>query len=87
MFEKIRVMLTMQDEMNCHVDHDWRERNREWYRAIWIECAELMDHFGGWKWWKHAEPDIEQAMLEIVDIWHFGISLRLMPKPMSTSIG
>ncbi|MEQ8231948.1 MAG: dUTP diphosphatase [Gammaproteobacteria bacterium] len=77
LFEKTRVMLVMQDEMNSRVDADWRERAREWNRAIWIECAELMDHYGGWKWWKHTTPDLEQAMLEIVDIWHFGLSLRL----------
>ncbi|MCB1748422.1 MAG: dUTP diphosphatase [Gammaproteobacteria bacterium] len=70
-------MLDMQDEMNRHVDEDWLERGREWYRAIWIECAELMDHYGGWKWWKHSTPDLDQAMLELVDIWHFGLSLEL----------
>ena len=79
LIEKTRVMLVMQDEMNRHVDADWLNRQREWYRAIWIECAELMDHYGGWKWWKHSAPDLEQAMLEIVDIWHFGLSMRITP--------
>lgn len=77
LIEKTCVMLTMQDEMNSHVDADWRAREREWYRAIWIECAELMDHYGGWKWWKHSTPDMPQVVLEIVDIWHFGLSLRI----------
>ena len=76
MIEKTRVMLSMQNEMNSHVDADWLEREREWYRAIWIECAELMEHYGGWKWWKHATPDFAQVVLEIVDIWHFGMSMR-----------
>ena len=70
-------MLQMQAEMNARVDADWRGRGREWYRAIWIECAELMDHYGGWKWWKAAPHDAEQVLLEIVDIWHFGLSLRI----------
>ncbi|MCC7412873.1 MAG: dUTP diphosphatase [Gammaproteobacteria bacterium] len=71
-------MLALQDEMNRRVDADWLDRGREWYRAIWIECAELMDHYGGWKWWKHSGPaDVEQVLLEIVDIWHFGLSLRI----------
>lgn len=77
MIAKTVVMLEMQDGMNARVDADWIEREREWYRAIWIECAELMDHYGGWKWWKSAEKDVEQAMLEIVDIWHFGLSIRI----------
>ena len=58
---------------------DWLTRNREWYRAVWIECAELMDHYGGWKWWKASRCDVEQVMLEIVDIWHFGLSMRITP--------
>ncbi|NNM00872.1 MAG: dUTP diphosphatase [Gammaproteobacteria bacterium] len=74
-------MLEMQDSMNRRVDQDWVEREREWYRAVWIECAELMDHYGGWKWWKHSEPDYEQVILEIVDIWHFGLSMMIVESP------
>ena len=70
----------MQDAMNCKVDEDWLDRDREWYRAVWIECAELMDHYGGWKWWKASSPDIEQVVLEIVDIWHFGLSMQITPQ-------
>jgi len=77
MVAKTTVMLEMQDGMNSRVDRDWIEHDREWYRAIWIECAELMDHYGGWKWWKSSQKDVEQAMLEIVDIWHFGLSMRI----------
>jgi len=76
---KTSAMLALQDEMNSRVDADWQQRGRAWYRAIWIECAELMDHYGGWKWWKASTQDIEQVMLEIVDIWHFGLSLRIRP--------
>ncbi len=43
------------------------------YRAVWVECAELLDHYG-WKWWKHQQSDLDQVRLEIVDIWHFGLS-------------
>ncbi len=74
---KITAMLALQDEMNSRVDADWLQRGREWYRAIWIECAELMDHYGGWKWWKSSTQDREQVLLEIVDIWHFGLSIRI----------
>ena len=52
---------------------DWRGQGYPWYRAIWVECAELLDHYG-WKWWKHQTPDLEQVQLELVDIWHFGLS-------------
>jgi hypothetical protein len=39
-----------------------------------------MDHYGGWKWWKASQRDVEQVMLEIVDIWHFGLSMRITPE-------
>jgi hypothetical protein len=76
---KTRVMLQMQDDMNARVDPDWIARGRAWHRAVWIECAELMDHYGGWKWWKAGGGDHAQALLELVDIWHFGLSMRISP--------
>ena len=75
--KQISQMLVMQDAMNSRVSDTWRENGYEWYRAIWVECAEMLDHHG-WKWWKHQEIDIAQVQLELVDIFHFGLSLRLM---------
>jgi dimeric dUTPase (all-alpha-NTP-PPase superfamily) len=75
--KKIAIMLGMQHDMNSRIDKDWRDHNREWYRALWIECGELMDHYGQWKWWKHTTTDLPQVILEIVDIWHFGLSMEL----------
>ncbi len=74
---QIGQMLSMQDAMNSRVSETWRDNNYEWYRAIWVECAEMLDHHG-WKWWKHQEIDVAQVQLELVDIFHFGLSLRLM---------
>ncbi|QFU77852.1 dUTP diphosphatase [Halioglobus maricola] len=66
-------MLTMQDNMNTRVHPQWIEQHFEWYRAAWIECGELIDHYG-FKWWKKQQPDLEQVRLEAIDIWHFGMS-------------
>jgi dimeric dUTPase (all-alpha-NTP-PPase superfamily) len=75
--KQITQMLSMQDAMNSRVSETWRDNGYEWYRAIWVECAEMLDHHG-WKWWKHQEIDIAQVQLELVDIFHFGLSLRLL---------
>ena len=75
--KQIKQMLTMQDAMNSRVSETWRDNGYEWYRAIWVECAEMLDHHG-WKWWKHQEIDVAQVQLELVDIFHFGLSLRLL---------
>jgi dimeric dUTPase (all-alpha-NTP-PPase superfamily) len=77
MHQQIATMLELQNSMNTKVHSDWRAQNFEWYRAIWIECAELLDHYG-WKWWKKQQPDIDQIALELVDIWHFGLSILLL---------
>ncbi len=72
----VERMLELQEAMNHKVHPQWRTQGYEWYRAIWVECAELMDHYG-WKWWKNQPSDMEQVKLEIIDIWHFGLSFLL----------
>jgi hypothetical protein len=66
-------MARLQERLNCRVHPEWRAQGFAWYRATWIECAELLDHFG-WKWWKQQTTDLDHVRLEIVDIWHFGLS-------------
>jgi dimeric dUTPase (all-alpha-NTP-PPase superfamily) len=67
------TMLEMQHSMNSRVHPQWVAQHFEWYRAAWIECGELVDHYG-FKWWKKQAHDMEQVRLEAVDIWHFGMS-------------
>lgn len=74
--QQLQTMLALQDAINTVVNANWREQNFAWYRAIWVESAELLDHYG-WKWWKKQQPEMDQVKLELVDIWHFGLSLEL----------
>lgn len=74
---QFNAMLELQDKMNTRVHPDWKNQNFQWYRAIWTECAETMDHYG-WKWWKKQTPDRDQVCMELVDIWHFGLSILLL---------
>ena len=69
----LATMAAMQEEHNIQVHQNWRNEGYEYYRAIWVECAEMLDHFG-WKWWKKQRPDMDQVKLELVDIWHFALS-------------
>jgi hypothetical protein len=75
-----RTMLQLQDEINSKINSNWRMAANPWYRAIWTECAELTDHIG-WKWWKKQLPNIPQIQLELIDIWHFGLSDILEKAP------
>ncbi len=73
----LREMAALQDDYNSLLYSDWRARKLPFSRAIWVECAELMEHVG-WKWWKAQAVDGDQARLELIDIWHFGLSLLMI---------
>ncbi len=72
-YEHFKTMAELQDQINSKISHTWRDNGNAWYRAIWIEAAEMMDHIH-YKWWKSGEMDIEQVQLELVDIFHFALS-------------
>ncbi len=74
---KLITMLQLQGEMNRWVHDDWPEQGFEWYRAIWIEASEMLEHYG-WKWWKKQQPDFPQVKLEVIDIVHFSLSIELL---------
>lgn len=75
---RIVEMLTIQDELNRHHDVEWRYRltHTQLHSAILVETAELLEHLG-YKWWKQNPVNLAQAQLEVVDIWHFLLSLIL----------
>ncbi len=72
----VAEMLTLQNQFNEIVNPQWLSAQYNWARAVWVECAELMDHLG-YKWWKAQANDRAQCVLEIVDIWHFVMSYEL----------
>jgi dimeric dUTPase (all-alpha-NTP-PPase superfamily) len=87
MKQKIINMLELQDSMNSKVNPEWRSAGNEWYRAIWMESSEMLEHYG-WKWWKKQEADIMQVKLEVVDIVHFALSIRLeQNQPLEDTAG
>ena len=73
LWRQLAAMADMQARRNRLVHPQWERQGHPYYRAVWVECAELLDHYG-WKWWKSHQPAIDQAKLEVVDIWHFGLS-------------
>jgi dimeric dUTPase (all-alpha-NTP-PPase superfamily) len=82
----LNTMASMQEEHNEQVHAEWRSQGYEYYRAIWVECAEMLDHYG-WKWWKKQAPDLDQVKLELVDIWHFGLSEMIRAGTLRDQVG
>ena len=78
-------MFTLQQKLNDETngigwEKGYNKHNRiiNWRRCITMECAELIDSFN-WKHWKdiNIAPDWDNITIELVDIWHFVMSLGL----------
>lgn len=79
---QIAEMLRIQDETEIQLDPNWLELNWPFELAILVELGELGERVP-WKWWKDTNKqisaeDLEQIHLELVDIWHFGISIEMI---------
>lgn len=69
----LRSMLGLQVEMNRKIDPQWHVADFAFLRAVFVEAAEALEHYG-WKWWKKQAPDMGQLRIELIDIWHFLMS-------------
>src|SRR5574344_1782999 len=69
-----KEMLRLQDEFNKKVNEDWRAQSFDWVNALLLETAEQIDSLD-WKWWKAGKDDFENFKVEVIDNWHFLMSL------------
>ncbi len=83
--DKILLMLQLQNQLNDATNgEEWTKgttkngKSINWKRCIYMECAEMVDSFG-WKHWKaiDKEPDWDNHQIEVVDVWHFIMSLAI----------
>jgi len=83
--DKILLMIQLQNQLNEATNgENWVKgvtkggRNINWQRCIYMECAEMVDSFS-WKHWKSLdqEADWDNLQIEVVDVWHFIISLAI----------
>ena len=83
--DKILMMLQLQQQLNDSTNGEkWTDgitkngKEINWKRCIYMECAEMIDSFS-WKHWKNIsqEPDWDNLKIEVVDVWHFIMSLAI----------
>ena len=81
--DKLEELFRMQQSLNArigvHTDRMSEEEQTKWLlnysRAIAQEMAELVDSVP-WKWWaKYQKFDAQNARVEVVDLFHFLISM------------
>ncbi len=83
--DKILLMLQLQYQLNDATNgENWTNgvtkngKTINWKRCVYMECAEMIDSFS-WKHWKNIaqEPDWGNMQIEVVDVWHFIMSLSI----------
>jgi len=83
--DKILLMVQLQNQLNEATNgEEWTKgitkngKTINWNRCIYMECAEMVDSFS-WKHWKsiNQEADWDNLQIEVVDVWHFIISLAI----------
>jgi len=84
--KQIKQMVSLQNDLNTSTNgKDWKlgftdkGRKIDWDTCLITEAGELIDSFN-WKHWKdiNGKDDIENAKIEVVDIWHFLMSKGLL---------
>lgn len=82
MVNKLNEMFLMQQKLNDETNGKrWLEgktnkgKTINWLRCVHMEASEFIDSFP-WKHWKaiDQEADLQNARIELVDIWHFLMS-------------
>ena len=90
---KLLLMLRLQQKLNDATNGiGWENgvtkdgKTINWRRCIYMESAEMIDSFG-WKHWKSiSQPtDYENLQIEVVDVWHFIMSLIIEIESQSGS--
>lgn len=81
--DKLEQIFEMQKDLNSRIGVNLKDLNEEeatkwvlnYTRAMQQELAELIDSVP-WKWWaKYQDFDQQNARVEVVDLFHFLVSL------------
>ncbi|MBK1876724.1 dUTPase [Pelagicoccus mobilis] len=81
--DKLQRIFEMQEELNARIGVNLKDIDEEeqakwvlnYSRAMQQEMAELIDSVP-WKWWaKYQDFDKQNARVEVIDLFHFLISL------------
>jgi len=80
--QDFRKLLEAQLELNKkYSGEDWAEKipEKKFRKAALCEYGELLQSVEpNWAWWKKSELDEQNAVIEIIDVLHFALSLLLM---------
>jgi len=89
----IKSTVDLQNELNIKTcGEGWtscktnKGRDIDWFRCTYMECSEAINS-AQWKHWKSLDTpdDIDNIRMEIVDIWHFVLSILIQHKGIEST--
>ena len=84
--EQVAGLMFMQENLEAHLNGaNWKKLGHNYGLCIVMEAAEAIEHYG-WKHWKHIEPNIPAAKMELVDILHFWLASELVHGTTHTAL-
>ncbi|NIL33282.1 dUTPase [Bacillus thuringiensis] len=84
MFDKLNELFALQSELDNRIisERNIEKSLDEWVVGITLSMESEIDEIRrevNWKWWKNEKPiDKEALQGEVIDMWHFLISLSLI---------
>ena len=73
-----------QTDLNNQLQEDWHQTGWPYYRAVWTELAEAIQH-ANWLWWKRKQynqplstQQQDDIYIELCDVLHFGLSMDII---------
>lgn len=75
-FKKI---LEYQDELNSIINPNWKNEitDKQYAIALISELNELLECYN-WEWWKKKDINLNNAKIEVVDMFHFLLSINIL---------
>lgn len=77
-YKTVENMLKFSDTYKGRVlSSEWKDNGFDWVNALMLESAEQNESLSSWKWWKAGKDDLDNFKVEVIDNWHFLMSLGL----------
>jgi hypothetical protein len=81
----VKQCMKDQDVLQKRLRQDWAIQGWPFYRAVWTEMGEAVQHIQSWLWWKQGKfgqpmsaETIAAVRMELVDAFHFGLCMHIV---------
>lgn len=74
-----KQLINFQDNLNVIINPNWKNEitDKQYSIAFLSELNELLECYN-WEWWKKKEVNLNNAKVEVIDIFHFLLSINIL---------